>query len=165
MVAPAIGALLATGAVQPALLGISAEKNRIPVPKISPGDLLKAALDIQALNARGLDPRLTTDPFTGDFVVSSADQSQFLEQILLDRAVGRESVATPRDVQEIRELRDVIIEARSGPAFFTPSTPTGRVTAPGVVSRGNRLRSRVSGPCAGVLTQAQRAVCSRGGFA
>jgi len=160
-----LGALLATAAVQPGLLGISADKNRIPVPKISPGALLSAALEIEKLSARDLQPVVSTDPFTGDLVVSTADQSQFLEQILLDRAVGREGAGTSRDIQEIRELRDVIITARGGPGVVTPTTPTGRPVAPGIVSRGNRVRSRLSGPCAGAGSSLQRALCAQRGFA
>ena len=128
-------------------------------PGIKPGDLLRAALDIQALSEAGLVPVASTDPFTGDLVVSTADQGPILETLLGERFAREELRPTPAEVEEVGTFRDEVIASLR--------RPTARVVAPGVVARRTSdvgRTSRLAGPCTGLNTLQARRDCARGGF-
>jgi len=129
-------------------------------PGIRPGDLLRAALSIQALSEAGLVPVASTDPFTGDLVVSTQDQSPILETLLGEK-FGRETVAAlSEEIVEPQTVRDVVVDRLA--------MPTAKLVAPGVVSKGSRdlvVSRRLGGPCAGLNTGFSRINCQRGGFA
>lgn len=128
-------------------------------PRIRPGDLLRAALDIQALSERGLTPVASTDPFTGDLVVSTQDQSGVLFDILGSKFASRELAATPEEIEETRSFRDLVVRELA--------RPTARVLAPGVVGRRDSdlaVSRRLGGPCAAANTGFTRLRCGRGGF-
>jgi len=152
-------------ALQPLLLGIQArggpfEPARERAPGISPGDLLRAALSIQALSEAGLVPVASTDPFTGDLVVSTQDQSPVLETLLGEKFAREALAGTPEEIEVVRTFRDEVVDRLA--------TPTARVVGPGVVSRGTRdvaVSTRLGGPCAGLNTGFSRINCERGGFA
>ena len=136
------------------------EPARDRFPGISPGDLLRAALQIQALSESGLVPVASTDPFTGDLVVSTQDQSPVLETLLGEKFAREALAGTPEEVEVVRTFRDEVIDRLA--------TPTARMVAPGRVSRGSRdvvASSRLGGPCAGLNTGFSRINCERGGFA
>lgn len=136
------------------------EPERQRLPGITPGDILRGALAIQALSESGKVPVASTDPFTGDLVISTKDQAPVL-QTLLGEKFARETLAsTPEEVEEVRTFRDEVIDSLS--------TPTARVIGPGVVSRGGRdaaTSRRLGGPCAAANTGFSRLNCARGGFA
>ncbi len=154
------------------------------IGKIRPGDILRAALDVQALSERGADPVVSTDPFTGDVVVSTRDQERNLMGILEDKAAREILAPFPEEITQIRELRDIVIDAGrrintsdlrlQGQVSAVPvsTRATARLIAPGVVGRGNvpstqatSLRqSRLSGPCAGPQTGFSRLRCAQGAF-
>lgn len=128
-------------------------------PSIKPGDLLKTALDIQALSEAGKVPVASIDPFTGDLVVSTADQAPILETLLGERFAREELRATPAEVEEVRTFRDEVVRSLA--------RPTARVVAPGVVARRTSdlaRTSRLAGPCTGLNTLQARRDCARGGF-
>lgn len=155
---PALGLSILPIALQ--ARGGPLEPARDRFPGIKPGDLLRAALAIQGLSEQGLVPVASTDPFTGDLVVSTADQSGVLETILGERFAREELRATPQEVEEVRTLRDEVVGALA--------KPTARVVAPGVVARRTSDLAKVSrlgGPCAGANTGFNRLNCARGGFA
>lgn len=136
------------------------EPERQRSPGLAPGDILRAALAIQALSEAGLVPVASTDPFTGDLVVSTKDQTPVLETILGEKFARETLAATPGEVEEVRTFRDQVIDSLS--------TPTARVIGPGVVSRGSRAPAtsrRLGGPCAAANTGFSRLNCARGGFA
>lgn len=136
------------------------EPERQRFPGIKPGDLLKAALAIQSLSERGLVPVASTDPFSGDLVVSTADQAPVLQTLLGERFAREELRATPEEVEEVRTFRDAVVDSLA--------MPTARVVAPGVVARRTSdlgKISRLGGPCAGANTGFNRLNCARGGFA
>jgi len=136
------------------------EPERERFPGIKPGDLLKAALDIQALSEAGQVPVASTDPFTGDLVVSTADQGPVLETLLGERFAREELRATPEEVGEVLTFREEVVR--------NLAVPTARVVAPGVVARRTSDLAKVSrlgGPCAGANTGFYRLNCARGGFA
>jgi len=175
MVAAAAGAAVATTAfLGPAIpllalqilpLALQArggplEPARQRFPGISPGDLLRAALSIQALSEAGLVPVASTDPFTGDLVVSTQDQAPILTTLLGEKFARETLAATPEEVGEVRSFRDEVVDRLA--------MPTARVIAPGVVSRGSRdaaTSRRLGGPCAAANTGFSRLNCARGGFA
>jgi len=136
------------------------EPARDRFPGISPGDLLRAALQIQALSESGLVPVASTDPFTGDLVVSTQDQSPVLETLLGEKFAREALAGTPEEIEEVRTFRDEVVDRLA--------MPTARVAGPGVVSKGSRdvvVSRRLGGPCAGLNTGFSRINCERGGFA
>ncbi len=153
-------------------------------PTLPPGDILRTALGIQALEQKGLDPVLSINPFTGGFVLSTADQSPILFE-LLGESFARESLrGTPEESAAIFSARQELIESRRQFPVFPGSvgeettardvvtqalsTTTAKVVAPGVVDRktSSLARSRrLGGPCAGANTGFSRLNCARGGFA
>ncbi len=141
-----------------------------PSSSVSPGALLKAALQIQALSEQGLTPVFSADPFGPGFTVSTEQQASRLLQLQIQRELSRTEVLTEEEVSEIRDLRDIIIEAgrrQSVPVdqILPVIPPTTRVTARliqdldrPVVVRGARTTafpvresrsSRLAGACAG----------------
>lgn len=135
------------------------EPARDRFPGIKPGDILRAALAIQSLSERGLVPVSSTDPFTGDLVVSTLDQAANLETILGEKFASEALAPGPEEITEIRTARDAVVRALA--------MPTARRVAPGVVARRSSdlaVGSRIAGPCAGANTGFSRLNCARGGF-
>jgi len=156
-----------TQAVGPLLIGQSIQPRGGRAPGIKPGDLLRAALDIQALSERGLVPRVSTDPFTGDVVVSTADQTPILNELLADRTIRELLAPTESELSDVRAVRTNVLSLVPG-----QGSATARQIAPGRVSRGTSITSSVSavtrklsGPCAGASSGFQRIRCNVGGFA
>jgi len=173
-VAAGIGFLIVSGivkAVAPAVIGstIQVETTRTRFPGIKPGDFLKAALDIQALSERGKSPLITTDPFTGDFVISTADQSGVLTQILADREISRQLADLGEEVGGETALRRAALQQEIRATVPGTIGATARMVAPGVVVRGELrpgLPGRpLSGPCAGGESILEQIRCNVGGFA
>jgi len=152
-------------------------------PGISPGDVIRASLATQALSERGLIPVVSTDPFTGNLVVSTQDQSENLFNLLGERFAREAFRSTPSESAEIFAERQAFIQSRRlNPVFpvgVDPPTAEVRaaivgdlsrvsptVIAPGVVSsaRPSAMTRRLGGPCAGVTTGFQRLNCARGGI-
>jgi len=166
----AVGAGVITGLTQAVggiVLGQAITPKAFRSPKIKPGEFLKAALEIQALSEAGQVPRITTDPFTGNFVISTEDQSGILNQLLAERSVRELLAPGPEDIEEARQIRTTALALVPG-----QGSPTARVLAPGIVARGPRIKSTVaaasrtlSGPCAGGGTGFSRIRCNVGGFA
>ncbi len=171
----------------PVVLGATAQNLLTPrerFPKVPPGQILKLALDIQALQEKRLTPVLSIDPFTGATVLSTSDQSSILFDLLGERFAREELRGTPAESAAIFRAREELIESRRQFPVFpgsvgeetTPrdvvnqalSTTTAKVVAPGVVDRktGSLARTRrLGGPCAGLNTGFSRINCERGGFA
>jgi len=158
-------------AAAPAIIGsaIQVEATRTRFPGIKPGDFLKAALDIQSLSESGKTPRITTDPFTGDFVISTADQSGVLTQILADREINRQIVALGPEVGGDVELQRAALQQEVRAVVPGTVGATARMVAPGVVVRGELrpgLPGRpLSGPCAGGQSALEQIRCNERGFA
>lgn len=152
-------------------------------PGLKPGDILRASLATQALSERGLSPVVSTDPFTGNLVISTADQTANLFNLLGERFAREALASTPAESAEIFRQREAFIESRRQfpvfPGGAAPAVPDVREQvvlalsrespqpiAPGVVS--SRLPNveprRLGGPCAGVTTGFQRLNCARGGI-
>lgn len=128
-------------------------------PRIKPGDLLRAALGIQALSERGLVPVASFDPFSGDLVVSTQDQSGVLTDILGSKFASEALAPTQAEIAEIGTVRDEIVRSLA--------MPTARRVGPGVVARRSSDLSsarRLGGPCAAANTGFTRLRCGRGGF-
>jgi len=133
------------------------EPPRERFPGLRPGDILRAGIAISELSERGLQPVVSTDPFTGDLVVSTADQSRVLETILGERFAREELRPSPEEIAEVGTARQAVIDSFAA--------PTARVGAPGVVTRGRQAKPRrLGGPCAGVTTGFMRLNCARGGI-
>jgi len=185
MVAVIVPAGLAlTQVVGSGILGTALAPRGARSPQVAPGLIGEAARAIVALSERGLDPVISTDPFTGDTVVSTADQARHLQGILEDKAARELLAPFPEEIAQIRELRDIVIEAGrrvntsdirlQGQVSATPvsTRATARLIAPGVVGRGNRSSeqaisrraSGLSGPCAGPQSGFSRLRCAQGAF-
>ncbi len=183
-----LGAILAaTGA---AIVGEGLQARGGPLeraferaPGLTPGDILRASLATQALSERGLSPVVSTDPFTGNLVISTKDQTESLFNLLGERFAREALASTPAESAEIFRQREEFIESRRQFPVFpgrvdAPApdlrqqviAPLLRETpvpiAPGVVSsaRPNVMPRRLGGPCAGVTTGFQRLNCARGGI-
>lgn len=157
-----VGTIIATlgPAVLSQIIQIEMQRGQDRAIRITPGDILRGALAIQALSEGGLVPVASTDPFTGDLVISTQDQSPVLETLLGEKFARETLAATPGEIEEVRTFRDQVIDSLS--------MPTARVTGPGVVSRGSRgaaTSRRLGGPCAAANTGFSRLNCARGGFA
>ncbi len=144
--------------------------------KIKPGDLLRAALEIQALSERGQVPVASTDPFSGNLVVSTADQAQNLFGILSDRADRLDLPFTEEDTGALFAARERFIDAAAAtarptsalrgvnaPSFTNRVTarpaPGGGVARGGIPSASASRTSRLSSPCAGPQTGISRLRC------
>ena len=142
---------------------------RTRFPKVRPGDLLKAALQINELSERGLEPSVSTGPL-GNLVVGSRDQ----DVPLLATEAALRRVRTPtaaalsdfsREVAAIRQPPQTVAQA------VIPPGQLGGVTARlqnGAVVRSTSPPSpppiRRSGPCAGANSSIQRIRCNIGGL-
>lgn len=177
-------------AAVPLVLGESLQARGGPLqrpfqraPGLKPGDILRAALDIQALSEAGKVPRVSTDPFTGNLVVSTEQQIPGLFNLLGERFAREALASTPAESAAIFAAREEFIESRRVlPVFPTGVDPptddlrqqviaplvreSPAVIAPGVVSsvRPAAMTRRLGGPCAGVTTGFQRLNCARGGI-
>jgi len=167
--------------------GLLSGQGRVRAP-VGPGqEALQAIADIQA---RGLQPIVSRDPFTGGLVFSTADQAEVLQGILFERERSRTLAPTTREIDEIRAFRQAFIDAGRSQGLVDPrvaataavepvAAPTvmaastsviARLVAPGVVERGTaprvtsrRLTDRLSGQCAGPQTGITRLRCGIGG--
>jgi len=146
---------------------------------IRPGEILKAALAIQALSEAGKVPVASTDPFTGNLVVSTADQEGVLLGILSERADRLDFPFTQEDEGALFAARERFIDraaaaSRPTSALTQVSAPafsnrvTARPAAGGGVERGGipsssaaapSAISRLSTPCAGPQTGISRLRC------
>jgi len=152
-------------------------------PQLAAGDILRTALQTQALSERGLVPVVSTDPFTGNVVISTSDQSEGLFNLLGERFARETLASTPAESAAVFAERQAFIESRRlNPVFPTPfeapvetvreqviaplirTSPS--VIAPGVVSSAlpQPTGRRLGGPCAGITTGFARLNCGRGGF-
>jgi len=162
----------------------------VGAPKGPPSGELQKLLDAGIrLAARGLTPVQSVDPFTGNLVLSTADQDPFLFDILGEKFAREALAPTLAETRAIFEEREAFIESRRvNPVFPStvapvPAAPVDqvreqviqslvatspKVIAPGVVSsrtaKSTRPGQRLGGPCAGVTTGFQRLSCGRGGF-
>lgn len=182
--AAAVGGLiqiLAPGVVGATATTLFTKRERFP--PIRPGDILRAALATQALSEQGKVPRISTDPFTGNVVVSTENQSGSLFNLLGERFAREALASTPADSAVAFAEREAFIESRrqfpvSPAATGTPvaevreqvvlalTRESPSVIAPGVVSaaRPSTMSRRLGGPCAGVTTGFARLNCARGGI-
>ena len=153
-------------------------------PQVQPGDILRLALEAQALSERGLQPVISTDPFTGNTVISTSDQSGILQTLLGEKFAREALAATPEEIGEVFAFQqEAIARGRAGTLFPSVApdptsstrdqvvadlfTATARVVAPGVVARRSRdlaVPGRLGGPCAAANTGFTRLRCGRGGF-
>ncbi len=177
-----------TGAGAGAILGQVFGQKGPRSPQVQPGDILRLALGVQALSERGLQPVVSTDPFTGDTVLSTADQSGVLTTLLGEKFAREALAPTAADIREVFDFQQEAIRLgrlgllepglQAGAPVETPTVrdqvvanltvSSARVVAPGVVIRRSSdldVRSRLGGPCAGVNTGLMRLRCARGGFA
>ncbi len=181
---PIIQAL--TGAGAGTVIGAALTPGIVPPGKIRPGQFLQAALDIQALSEVRPEARarVSQDPFTGGFVISTESQAPVLFDILQEREIARQLKPSAALISKTRELRDIVIQEGRAVATsdlrlrqLVSSVPvstraTARLVGPGAVGRGNvpsaqaesrRIRER-AGPCAGPQTGFSRLRCAQGGF-
>jgi len=117
----------------PLLLGLQQEFNRVHAPAINPISILNVTRD---LRRRGLEPRISQDPFFGDTIISARDQDFFLPEIILD--VAQRRIRAETDFSSIFRLREAVgaelarsAEARGFRASIAPDLRGGpfRATA------------------------------------
>lgn len=176
-----ISGLTAALGPQLAQLGLTSKLQRQRFPASKPGDIAKIAVAARELAAQGYQPVVTEDPFTGNVVIGTADQN--IQQLLQERALLELSRPSAEEIRELEELRllaatsPFVPRGSRAPPTVTPPVPNGmaivgfpaavrptrRFESPGRVSQGG-LPTRLSGPCAGVVSGLQKIRCARGGF-
>lgn len=128
-------------------------------PQIDLSEIGSTAVQIQRLKARGLQPVVSIDPFTGGQVLSTADQAPILERLLGEKFAREALAATPEEVTAVRDFREEVVRSLSSakPRVFQPGQT-------GISSRVSATGRRLGGPCAGANTGFSRLNCARGGF-
>ncbi len=96
----------------PLVLGLQAQFSRVHAPKINPISILNQA---RALQRRGLDPRISSDPFFGDTIISARDQDRFLPELV--RGVAERRVRSTQDFSSILARREAITEGLAASAM------------------------------------------------
>jgi len=111
----------------PLLLGLQAQFNRQRFPKIDPLAALRAARPLQA---RGLQTRISSDPFFGTTVISTIDQDPFLSEFV--RGAAERRIRRDLDFSSIFRVRQAVIEGlaetaaeRGFPATIDPNLRGG----------------------------------------
>ena len=153
-----VAAFLGAAVTATTQAGAGAFFQRPRFPPVNVGQLLQ---EFQSVRERGSEPVLSRDPFTGEFVVSTASQfdAGVTDSILLDRFLSGFGTAPSGAVS---------------PRSFGVSIPgTGEAARSPVVAKVEAARvfsppntANVLGPggrCAGATTAAQRAICAAGG--
>ncbi len=110
----------------PLIIGLQQQFNRIRFPRLPPiGSISQLIRD---LTARGLEPRVSTDPFFGDVVISRAEQAPFLSQLLEARARVRiaEGIDNAPLLLRRKELIEGLSETAEERGFATTIDPTLR---------------------------------------
>jgi len=100
-----ISFLPAIGLILPAI-GLLNLFGPRPFPQGPTGREIFDPIDI--LRARGLDPRISRDPFFGDLVISTRDQDPFLDELVRNSAVNR--VAARTDFSDVLAFREGVVE-------------------------------------------------------
>ncbi len=95
----------------PLIIGLQQQFNRVRFPKIDPLAALRATRPLQA---RGLETRISSDPFFGNTVVSTVDQDPFLSQFVANAA--RRRIVATQDFSPIRRARDAVIRGLASTA-------------------------------------------------
>jgi len=170
------GVVSALGPAVIGSVGTTLLTERTRFPRIAPGDILRAALATQALSEQGLVPRISTDPFTGNLVVSTENQTAGLFNLLGERFAREALASTPAESAAIFAEREAfpvsasnvdppVAEVREN-VLMALQRVSPTVIAPGVVSaaRPSTMSRRLGGPCAGVTTGFERLNCARGGI-
>ncbi len=101
-----LGALGASGigiVLLPLLLGLQQQFGRVHAPAINPISILN---ETRALRRRGLEPRITQDPFFGDTIISARDQDFFLPEII--RGLAERRVRAQTDFSSIFRQREAV---------------------------------------------------------
>ncbi len=145
VVAAFLGAAV-SGTVQ---AGAGAFLQRPRFPPVNVGQLLQ---EFQSVRERGSEPVLSRDPFTGEFVVSTASQfdAGVTDSILLDRFLGGFGTApatTPvsSGLPVSAAVAPVVAKVEAARVFKPPNVLSG------------------SSRCVGATTAAERAICAAGG--
>jgi len=181
---------LIIGALAPVILGEGLQARGGPLerpfqrsPGLKPGDILRASLITQSLSETGRSPVVSTDPFTGNLVISIESQEDDLFNLLGERFAREVLASTPAESAAVFAEREAFIESRRVTPVFPVGVPapvddlrqtviapllreSPSVVAPGVVSsaRPGAISRRLGGPCAGITTGFARLNCGRGGF-
>ncbi len=118
----------------PLIAGLTIEFSDQPqFPRLSPGDLTRAAV----LAGQGFE--VSSDPFFGDVVISTADQVDHLTELVRNSAVRR--IAAEQDTSRLFLARRAVIE---GLAESAPDR--GFATAIDPNFRGQAIRATADSP-------------------
>lgn len=105
----------------PPVLGLLASINRPRFPRLSPADILSTVSESIRLRERGLEPVVSTDPFTGNVALSTQDQANLLPQLLFEAAAR--DVPRP-STDQASALREILIEGLAETAESRGFFPT-----------------------------------------
>lgn len=97
------------------ILALTIQATRPRFPQIKPSQLGETLAIAEDLRRRGLEPVISTDPFTGNVLVGSADQP--LQQLALEAAIRSSGQPTQSEVDELFELRQQLIQAKKATAI------------------------------------------------
>ena len=91
--------------VLPAVAGITASLTRVRFPRLSPGDIGRAAAQARQGSV------ISSDPFFGDVVISQPDQAEFMTELVRNSAIRR--IAAEQDTSRLFLQRRAVIEGLS----------------------------------------------------
>ncbi len=86
----------------PLVQGLTADLTRIRFPRLSPGDIGRAA------GAAREGAVISSDPFFGDVVISTPDQAEHLTELVRNAAIRR--IAAEQDTSRLFLARRAVIE-------------------------------------------------------
>ncbi len=102
-----LGGALGTGGLgiifAPLILGLQQEFGRVHAPAIDPISILNVT---RSLRRRGLEPRISQDPFFGDTIISARDQDFFLPEII--RGLAERRIRAQTDFSSIFRQREAV---------------------------------------------------------
>ncbi len=84
------------------------------VPRISVEHPFLVDRQIRLLQRRGLETRISSDPFFGDTVISTRDQDRFLDELVLQSA--RRRLRAEADFSPILRAREAVVEGLASTA-------------------------------------------------
>ncbi len=103
----------------PIVAGLTASITRPRFPQLKPGDIGKVINEARLLRKRGLEPVVSTDPFTGNVALSTQDQAALLPQLLFEAATRNQPQPSTDLASSLRqELVDVLASTAVERGFF-----------------------------------------------
>lgn len=120
----------------PLIVGLNQEFNKVSFPKTDPIKILNIT---RRLQRRGLETRISADPFFGDTIISTRDQDANLETFIFQAAQRR--IRSELDFSPLAEAREHLVRV-----FARTATSRGFRTSIDPALRGGVFRETAESP-------------------